>query len=149
MLPEVSGRKKLARFAAVQLPLDHVGIAVQSLDAALPLYELLTGGRSSPPERIATQGVTVVFVGDGAGRLELIEPTGPDSPVARFLERRGPGIHHLAYRVNDIEAALRSLSAAGIALIDRVARPGAHGRRVAFLDPHATGGVLIELVEAE
>ncbi|MGH7130076.1 MAG: methylmalonyl-CoA epimerase [Planctomycetaceae bacterium] len=131
----------------MQLPLDHVGIAVRSLDAALPLYELLTGGRSSLPERIETQRVTVAFVGEGSGRIELIEPTDPASPVARFLERRGPGIHHLAYRVPDIEAALRTLSAAGIELIDRMPRPGAHGTRVAFVHPRGTGGVLIELVQ--
>jgi methylmalonyl-CoA/ethylmalonyl-CoA epimerase len=131
----------------VQLPLDHVGVAVPSLDAAVPLYELLTGGRSSRRERVEGQRVTVVFVGEGPGRVELIEPTDPTSPVARFLERRGPGLHHLAYRVSDIGAALRALVAAGVEPIDREPRAGAHGRRVAFLHPRTTGGTLIELIE--
>jgi methylmalonyl-CoA/ethylmalonyl-CoA epimerase len=131
----------------VQLPLDHVGVAVPSLDAAVPLYELLTGGRGSPRERVESQRVTVVFVGAGPGRVELIEPTDPTSPVARFLERRGPGLHHLAYRVADIRAALRALVAAGVEPIDREPRAGAHGRRVAFLHPRTTGGTLIELIE--
>jgi methylmalonyl-CoA epimerase len=131
----------------VQLPLDHVGVAVPSLDAAVPLYELLTGGRSSPRERVESQGVAVVFVGEGAGRLELIEPIDPTSPVARFLERRGPGVHHLAYRVPDIAVALGALVAAGVQPIDPQPRAGAHGRRVAFLHPRSTGGTLIELVE--
>jgi methylmalonyl-CoA/ethylmalonyl-CoA epimerase len=131
-----------------QLPLDHVGIAVPSFDAALPLFQLLTGATGSPPERVESQGVEVTFIGDGDGRLELIRPTGPDSPVARFLERRGPGVHHLAYRVPDLEAALARFTAAGILPIDPEPRRGAHGRRIAFLHPRSTGSVLIELVEA-
>jgi len=127
--------------------LDHVAIAVASIDEALPVFELLTGGVGSPRERVESQGVDVVFVGTGVGRLELIEPVSPDSPVARFLEKRGPGLHHLAYRVPDIEAALARLSAAGMRLIDERPRPGAHGRLVAFIHPASTGGVLIELVQ--
>ncbi|MFS8636884.1 MAG: methylmalonyl-CoA epimerase [Gemmatimonadota bacterium] len=127
--------------------LDHVAIAVASIDEALPVFELLTGGVGSPRERVESQGVDVVFVGTGVGRVELIEPVSPDSPVARFLEKRGPGLHHLAYRVPDIEAALARLSAAGMRLIDERPRPGAHGRLVAFVHPASTGGVLIELVQ--
>ncbi|HEY8484795.1 MAG TPA: methylmalonyl-CoA epimerase [Longimicrobiales bacterium] len=130
-----------------QLPLDHVAIAVPSIAQAMPLFELLTGGHGSPPERVESQGVEVAFVGTGTGRLELLQPTAPDSPVARFLDRRGPGLHHLAYRVPDLEAALTRLKEAGIQLIDERPRLGAHGRRVAFLHPRSTGGVLIELVE--
>jgi methylmalonyl-CoA/ethylmalonyl-CoA epimerase len=130
-----------------QLPLDHVAIAVPSIAHAMPLFELLTGGHGSPSERVESQGVEVAFVGTGTGRLELLEPTAPDSPVARFLDRRGPGLHHLAYRVPDLEAALARLKEAGIQLIDERPREGAHGRRVAFLHPRSTGGVLIELVE--
>ena len=130
-----------------QLPLDHVAIAVPSIAHAMPLFELLTGGHGSPSERVESQGVEVAFVGTGTGRLELLEPTAPDSPVARFLDRRGPGLHHLAYRVPDLEAALTRLKEAGIQLIDERPREGAHGRRVAFLHPRSTGGVLIELVE--
>jgi methylmalonyl-CoA epimerase len=130
-----------------QLPLDHVAIAVHSIADALPRFELLTGGHASPRERVDAQGVDVVFVGEGEGRLELLEPLAPESAVGRFLERRGPGIHHLAYRVPDLAAALGRLAAAGVRLIDEEPRPGAHGRKVAFLHPSSTGGVLIELVE--
>lgn len=130
-----------------ELPLDHVGIAVRSIAEALPIFQLITGGDGSPIERVADQGVAVVFVGSGAGRLELIEPIAPESPVARFLERRGPGLHHLAYAVEDLVAALERLRRAGVRLIDEQPRAGAHGHRVAFLHPASTGGVLIELVE--
>ena len=132
-----------------QLPVDHIGIAVHSIADALPLFELLTGGSGSPVERVDAQGVDVAFVGTGPARLELLEPVSPESGVARFLERRGPGLHHVAYAVPDLAAALRRLAAAGIRLVDPEPRPGAHGRRVAFLHPASTGGVLIELVEEQ
>lgn len=130
-----------------QLPLDHVAIAVASIDEALPIFELLTGAEGSRRERVEDQGVDVVFVGDGAGRLELLEPLSPDSPVGRFIAKRGPGMHHLAYRVPDLAAALTRLSDSGVRLIDERPRPGAHGRLVAFLHPSSTGGVLIELIQ--
>lgn len=130
----------------MQLPLDHIGIAVPSLATALPLYELLTGAPGSLPEAVPGQRVTVVFVGSGEGRIELIEPADAASPIARFLKRRGPGLHHLAYRADDIDRALAECIAAGFEAIDGTPRPGAHGRRVAFLHPRSTGGVLIELV---
>ncbi|HUE77195.1 MAG TPA: methylmalonyl-CoA epimerase [Longimicrobiales bacterium] len=129
------------------LPLDHVGVAVRSIDDALPTFEAATGGRGSGRERVDSQGVELCFVGTGDGRLELLQPLGPDTPVGRFLERRGPGLHHVAYRVPDIEAALRALEDRGVELIDRTPRAGAHGHRVAFLHPRSTAGVLIELVE--
>lgn len=132
----------------MELPLDHVAIAVQSIARLQPLFESLTGGSSTTPERVEAQGVEVVFIGEGAGRLELLEPTRPDSAIAKFLDRRGQGLHHIAYRVPDIEAALARLAADGIELIDRVARPGAGGHLVAFLHPRSTGGVLVELVQA-
>ena len=127
--------------------LDHVAIAVPSIALALPLYETLLGARGSVPERIDDQGVIVVFVGSGSGRIELLEPLRDDSPVARFLARRGQGLHHIAYRVPDIEAALAACAADGLEAIDVRPRPGAHGRRVAFLHPRSAAGVLIELVE--
>lgn len=130
-----------------QLPLDHVAIAVPSIARALPTYELLTGGTASDIETVPTQGVQVAFIGEGIGRIELIEPTSPETPVGRFLQRRGPGLHHLAYRVTDLVATLAQLKESGVRLIDEAPRDGAHGRKVAFLHPESTGGVLIELVQ--
>ena len=127
--------------------LDHVGIAVPSLDEALRTWESLLGSRGSGREAVDSQGVEVVFVGQGAARVELLAPTRPDSPVARFLERRGPGMHHLCYRVADLRAALAALEGEGFRLIDREPRPGAHGRLVAFLHPQTADGVLVELLE--
>lgn len=132
----------------MELHLDHVAIAVKSIARMQPLFESLMGGTGSAPERVEAQGVEVVFVGEGAGRLELLEPTRPDSAIGKYLEKRGQGLHHVAYRVPDIEAALARLAADGIELIDRVPRPGAGGHLVAFLHPRATGGVLVELVQA-
>lgn len=124
--------------------LDHVGVAVSSIDEARPLFELLTGDICSPTEEIESQGVAVAFVGS----LELLEPRGAEGPVARFLERRGPGLHHVALRVPDIEAALSRFQAEGVRVVDETPRPGARGHRVAFLHPRSTGGVLVELVQA-
>lgn len=132
----------------MELPLDHVAIAVRSIAEMQPLFESLTGGEGSTRERVDAQGVDVVFVGVGAGRLELLEPTRPDSAIARFLEKRGPGLHHVAYRVPDLAMALGELAARGVELIDRQPRPGAGGHLVAFLHPRSTGGVLVELVQA-
>ena len=131
----------------MELPLDHVAIAVPSITAALPLFELLAQSTGSRIERVESQKVDVAFVGTGAGRIELLEPAAPDSTVQKFLDKRGPGLHHIAYRVADLEAALQRLAAAGIRLIDEKPRPGAGGHRVAFLHPQSTQGVLVELVE--
>lgn len=128
--------------------LDHVGVAVPSLDEALPVWERIVGGRGEGRERVESQGVEVVFVGSGPGRVELLAPTREDSPVAKFLAKRGAGTHHLCYRVPDIAAALAELEREGYALIDREARSGAHGHRVAFLHPRSTTGVLVELLES-
>jgi methylmalonyl-CoA epimerase len=127
--------------------LDHVGIAVHSLDDSLPLFESITGVKGYGRETVESQGVEVVFVGEGAGRLELLAPLRPDSAVARFLEKRGPGMHHLCYRVDDVAAELAVYEARGAQLIDRAPRPGAHGHQVAFLHPKSTGGVLVELLQ--
>lgn len=133
----------------MELPLDHVAVAVRSIAESQPLFELLTGGGSSVRERVAAQGVDVVFVGrEGSARLELLEPSDPGSAVGRFIQKRGPGMHHVAYRVPDLEAALARLGDAGLELIDHTPRPGAGGHRVAFLHPRSCGGVLVELVEA-
>jgi methylmalonyl-CoA/ethylmalonyl-CoA epimerase len=125
------------------LPLDHVALAVASLEDAVPLYERLSGARGSVPEILPAQGVRVAFVGD----VELLEPLGEDTPVGRFLERRGPGLHHLAYRTPDLRAALARLVAAGFQTVDAEPRRGARGHLVAFLHPRATGGALVELVQ--
>ena len=131
----------------MELTLDHVAVAVPSITAALPLFELLAGAAGSPIERVEAQKVDVAFVGSDAGKIELLQPTGPDSTVQKFLDKRGSGLHHIAYRVPDIEAALRSLAEKGIRLIDEKPRPGAGGHLVAFLHPSSTQGVLVELVQ--
>jgi methylmalonyl-CoA epimerase len=131
----------------MELSLDHVAIAVPSITAALPIFELLADAPGSRIEHVEAQQVDVAFVGTGAARVELLQPSSPDSTVQKFLDRRGPGLHHIAYRVPDIEAALRRLAAAGIRLIDEQPRPGAGGHKVAFLHPQSTHGVLVELVE--
>lgn len=130
----------------MNLPLDHVGVAVSSIAEALPFYEVLTGASATPIERIEAQGVEVTFIG-AEPSVELIAPTRADSTVQRFLERRGPGLHHIAYRVEDIHAELERLRAAGVRLIDEQPRAGACGHLVAFLHPNASGGVLVELVQ--
>ncbi|MEX0836970.1 MAG: methylmalonyl-CoA epimerase [Gemmatimonadota bacterium] len=124
------------------LPLDHVGIAVPSIEEHRVYYESLTGETCSAPVTIQSQGVRVAFV----GMIELLEPTGPDTTVGRFLAKRGPGLHHIAYRTPDIEAELERARARGLRLVDETPRPGAHGL-VAFLHPSSTGGVLMELVQ--
>ena len=126
------------------LPLDHVAIAVPSMAEAIPIYESLSGHLATPVEILDSQGVRVAFV----GAVELLEPLSPDTPVGRFLSRHGPGLHHIAYRVVNLERELRRVTAdLGYEPIDRVGRPGARGHRVAFLHPKSTGKVLIELVE--
>ena len=127
--------------------IDHVGVAVQDIDAALGLY---TGPLAMPLEHRETvedQGVDAALVGVGAGHIELLAPLGPETPVGRYLERRGPGLHHVAYAVEDIDAALDQLRAAGLRLIDETPRIGIRNSRVAFVHPGAMGGVLTELVE--
>ena len=125
--------------------LDHIGIAVRSLEAAR-IYELL-GLAVQHTEVVETQKVKTAFLSVGDSNLELLEPTSPDSPIAKFIEKRGEGIHHICLRVENIEAHLERLKAAGYRLINEAPVPGAHGCRVAFLHPSAGNGVLIELSE--
>lgn len=127
--------------------LDHVGIAVASLDEALPVWESILDAPGSGRETVDPQGVEVVFVGSGPGRVELLAPTRPDSPVARFLDRRGPGMHHLCYRVESVASALAEFEREGYRLIDREPRRGAAGHLVAFLHPVTSTGVLLELLQ--
>ncbi|HEX8905958.1 MAG TPA: methylmalonyl-CoA epimerase [Longimicrobiaceae bacterium] len=128
--------------------LDHVGIAVHSLDDSLPLFESITGGKGYGREVVEQQGVEVVFLGTGDGRVELLAPTREDSGVARFLAKRGPGMHHLCYRVPSVATELERYRLQGAQLIDEAPRPGAAGHLVAFIHPRSTGGVLIELLQA-
>jgi methylmalonyl-CoA/ethylmalonyl-CoA epimerase len=125
--------------------LDHIGIAVRSLDAAR-IYEAL-GLTVEHVETVETQKVKTAFLSVGDSSLELLEPTSPDSSVAKFIEKRGEGIHHICLRVDDLEAHLERLKSAGYRLINEAPVPGAHGCRVAFLHPSAGNGVLIELSE--
>ena len=127
----------------IGLDLDHVALAVPSLDEAIALHSSLSGAAATEPETLPDQGVRVAFVGS----IELLEPLHPDTPVGRFISRRGPGLHHIAYRTEDVARELARLSAAGLEPIDRTPRPGARGHLVAFLHPRGTGGVLIELVQ--
>ena len=124
-------------------PLDHVAIAVRSIQKSAATFEPVTGCACSTIEELPAQGVNVAFL----GAVELIEPRSADSGVARFIERRGPGLHHIAYRVPDIRAALEELKTRGFQPVDEEPRSGARGHQVAFLHPKTTGGVLIELVQ--
>lgn len=128
--------------------LDHIGIAVPSLEDAIPQWETLLATTAGSRETVESQQVEVAFIGEGESRVELLAPLGPTSPVARFIERRGPGIHHVAFRVTDLPAALASLAAQGYSLIDETPREGAHGHRIAFLHPRSMNGTLVELIEA-
>ncbi len=125
--------------------LDHVGIAVRDLQAALAFYRDALGLEVEAPEEVASQRVRAHFLPVGEASLELLEATAPDSAIAKFVEKRGPGLHHVALRVDDIRAALAELKARGIRLIDEQPREGAHNSLVAFLHPASTHGVLVEL----
>jgi methylmalonyl-CoA/ethylmalonyl-CoA epimerase len=126
--------------------IDHLGVAVTSIDDALGVYRAL-GIVEEGREEVASQKVVAAFLPVGESRIELLEPTSPDSPVAKFLARRGEGIHHVCFAVEDLDAALADLSARGFRLVHREGVPGAGGKRVAFLHPEAGHGVLIELAE--
>jgi methylmalonyl-CoA/ethylmalonyl-CoA epimerase len=127
--------------------IDHVGVAVSDLDAAISLYRDTLAMPLAHRETVESQGVEAALLDVGDGHVELLRPLGPDTVVGKFLERRGEGLHHVAYAVEDIDAALDGLRSAGIELIDEEARVGIRGSRVAFLHPRATGSVLTELVE--
>ena len=125
-----------------------MGIAVASLDGALPLWRDVLGLAPGEPEEVPSEGVRVLFLPLAAGgAVELLEPTRDDSPVARFLAKRGPGVHHLSFRVRSCAEAIRAAEAAGIRPIPPAPRPGARGRLVAFFHPADTGGLLVEVCE--
>ncbi len=128
--------------------IDHIGVAVEDIDAALELYEQTFEMTVAHRETVESQGVEAVLLDVGDGHVELMRPLAPDSPVGKFLARKGPKLHHVAYAVDDIDSTLEKLAAAGLELIDKQARTGIRGSRVAFIEPRSTGGVLTEIVEA-
>jgi methylmalonyl-CoA epimerase len=127
--------------------IDHVGIAVPDLDAAVALYRRTLGVEPTHRERVESQGVEEVLFALGASSIQLLGPLGPDTPVGRFLERRGPGVHHIGYRVESVADALEHLRSEGVRLIDEEPRPGSRGTTIAFVHPEGMGGVLVELVQ--
>lgn len=127
--------------------IDHVGIAVESIDAALEVYGRTLGMELVHRETVAEQGVDAALLNVGDSHIELLEALGPETAVGRFISRRGPGLHHVAYRVESVQETLAAYAAAGVRLIDEHPRNGIRGSRVAFLHPAATGGVLTEIVQ--
>jgi methylmalonyl-CoA/ethylmalonyl-CoA epimerase len=127
--------------------IDHVGVAVDDIDSALALYRDSLGLPLVHRETVPEQGVDAALLDIGEGHVELLQPLGPETAVGKFLARRGPGLHHVAYRVDDIDATLNELASAGLRLIDEHPRIGIRGSRVAFVHPASTGGVLTEIVE--
>jgi len=127
--------------------IDHVGVAVEDLDAAIHLYAEVLGMPLVHREVVEQQGVEAVLLDVGESHVELLAPLGPDTPVGKFLAKKGPGLHHVAYQVEDIEATLDALKAAGTRLIDETPRIGIRNSRVAFVHPASTGGVLTEIVQ--
>ncbi len=127
--------------------IDHIGVAVEDMDAAIALYEESFEMELGLRETVEGQGVDAALMNVGESHVELMAPTGPDTPVGKFLAKRGAGLHHVAYAVEDIDAALERIAASGVELIDAEPRPGIGGSRVAFLQPRLTGRVLTEIVE--
>ena len=127
--------------------IEHLGIAVRSLDEAIPYYEKVLGMTCYNIEEVADQKVRTAFFKVGDTKIELLEPTSPESTIAKFIENRGEGIHHIAYAVKGIEGALAEVEEKGVRLIDKTPRAGAEGMTIAFLHPKSTGGVLTELCE--
>lgn len=123
----------------------HVGIAVADLETALAFYRDVLGIEPHPPEVV--DGATILALPFGDSEIELLAPVEPESPVGKFLARRGPGIHHICYRVPDLDAAIRACRKAGYRLVDEVPRSGAAGRRIAFVHPKSTAGILLELTD--
>jgi methylmalonyl-CoA epimerase len=127
--------------------IDHIGVAVQSIDESLAVYRDALGMPLVHRETVAAQGVNAALLDVGDGHVELLQPLGPDTAVGKFLAKRGPGLHHVAYRVGSVEETLEALQAAGVRLIDEHPRIGIRGSLVAFLHPSSTGGVLTEIVQ--
>jgi methylmalonyl-CoA/ethylmalonyl-CoA epimerase len=128
--------------------INHIGIAVQSLDATIPFYRDNLGMAFAGIEEVPEQKVRVAMLVVGESKIELLEPTSADSPVAKYMEKNGPGVHHVAYEVTDIEAAIARLLADGARMVDEKPRNGAHGARIAFIHPKSSLGVLTEICQA-
>ena len=128
--------------------IDHIGVAVEDIDTALELYAETFEMTVAHRETVESQGVEAALLDVGDGHVELMRPLAADTPVGKFLARKGPKLHHVAYAVDDIDSTLEKLTAAGLELIDSKARTGIRGSRVAFIEPRSTGGVLTEIVEA-
>ena len=127
--------------------INHIAIAVNNIEEAAKFYENVLGLNLSGVEVVTAQKTRVGFLKIGESNIELVQPAGPDSPLVKFLETKGPGIHHICFEVDDVEAEVKACLEKGIALIDQKPRPGAHGTRVAFVHPKSSSGVLIELCE--
>ena len=127
--------------------IDHIGVATDDLEGALALYERTLGMPLAHRETVESQGVEAALLDVGDGHVELLQPLGPDTPIGKYLEKRGPGLHHVAYAVGDIEEVLDKLKDAGLELIDDEPRIGIRDSRVAFVHPRSTGGVLTEIVQ--
>ncbi|MBI5239027.1 MAG: methylmalonyl-CoA epimerase [Elusimicrobia bacterium] len=127
--------------------LDHIAIAVRDLEESSRFYREVLGLAGAGEETVAEQKVKVAFFAAGDTRIELLQPTAPDSPVARFLESRGPGLHHICLQVDDLDAEMERLRRTGVVFTAEAPRPGSHGLRIAFLHPRSSGGALIELCE--
>jgi methylmalonyl-CoA/ethylmalonyl-CoA epimerase len=127
--------------------INHIGVAVTNIEEALPYYRDQLHMNYEGCEEVAEQKVKVAFLQIGESRIELLEPTDDDSPVAGFLKKNGPGVHHIAYEVEDLIGALQDLEAQGVRLIDKEPRNGAHGTKIAFVHPKSSGGVLTELCQ--
>jgi methylmalonyl-CoA/ethylmalonyl-CoA epimerase len=124
--------------------IEHIGIAVDSLETAVPYYEMLLGTRCYATEEIADQKVKTAFFKVGQTKIELLESTDPEGPIGKFIEKKGPGVHHLAFAVDDVDSALQQANDAGLQLIDKQGRRGAEGLMIGFLHPKSTLGVLTE-----
>jgi methylmalonyl-CoA/ethylmalonyl-CoA epimerase len=145
--PAARGAPVPSALEGVVRGLHHVAIVVPSIEAARGTWQGALGLLGSEVEHVADQKVDVLVLRAGPQRIELVQPSAPDSPVTRFLEKTGGGLHHLAWRVDDVAAAIEALVAKGVRMIDAAPRPGAHGTRIAFIHPKSTDGVLMELVE--
>lgn len=127
--------------------INHIGVAVKSLEETVPFYRDALGMEFKGEDEVAEQKVKVAMMQVGESKIELLEPTSPDSPIAKFMEKNGPGMHHVAYEVDDIEAAIAHMLGQGARMIDETPRNGAHGTRIAFVHPKSSHGVLTELCQ--